>query len=123
MARTTVWQAFWISLRRLGIGFVLASSPSVSPSGSSWGTSLGGELSPASDFVIVGLAMPSLVWALLSGIWFGLGDLAPIFTVLMAAIHLVIIDTFEGVRDVPKDLSRGRRPRPTRHRGCAPSAI
>ena len=103
VARTTVWQAFWISLRRLGIGFALAFAIGV-PVGLLMGASRSVE-NFLHDFVIVGLAMPSLVWALLSGIWFGLGDLAPIFTVLMAAIPFVIINTFEGVRDIPKDLS------------------
>lgn len=103
VARTTVWEAFGISLRRLGIGFALALGIGV-PVGLLMGLSRPLE-NFFHDFVVVGLAMPSLVWALLTGIWFGLGDVAPIVTVAFAAAPFVILNTFQGVRDVPKDLT------------------
>jgi NitT/TauT family transport system permease protein len=102
VARTTVWEAFGISLRRLGTGFVFALAIGV-PIGLVMGVWRAAEHF-MHDFVVVGLAMPSLVWALLTGIWFGLGDLAPIITVILAALPFVILNTFEGVRDVPKEL-------------------
>lgn len=102
VARTTVWEAFAISLRRLGVGFVVALLVGV-PIGLLMGVWRAAEHF-LHDFVVVGLAMPSLVWALLTGIWFGLGDVAPIVTVVLAATPFVILNTFEGVRDVPKDL-------------------
>ncbi len=103
LGRTTVWEAFGISLGRLGTGFVLAFLIGV-PVGLLMGISRAIE-NFFHDFVVVGLAMPSLVWALLTGVWFGLGSRAPIVTVVLAALPFVIINTFEGVRDVPKDLS------------------
>jgi NitT/TauT family transport system permease protein len=54
--------------------------------------------------VVVGLAMPSLVWALIAGMWFGFGNLAPVVTVVLAAVTFVIINIAEGVRNVSKDL-------------------
>lgn len=103
LARATVWEAFGISLRRLGLGFLFAFAIGV-PIGLIMGISRSVE-NFVQDFVMVGLAMPSLVWALLTGIWFGMGDRAPVVTVLLAAVPFVIINTFEGVRDVPKDLT------------------
>lgn len=103
LARATVWEAFGISLRRLGGGFLLAFGIGV-PIGLMMGVSRALE-NFFQDFVVVGLAMPSLVWALLTGIWFGMGDASPIVTVFLAAVPFVIINTFEGVRDVPKDLT------------------
>lgn len=103
VARATVWEAFGISLRRLVLGFLLAFGVGV-PIGLMMGVSRALE-NFFQDFVVVGLAMPSLVWALLTGIWFGMGDASPIVTVFLAGVPFVIINTFEGVRDVPKDLT------------------
>ena len=103
LARTTVWEAFGISLGRLGTGLLVAFLIGV-PLGLLMGVSRSAE-NFFHDFVVVGLAMPSLVWALLTGIWFGLGNAAPIVTVILAAVPFVVINTFEGVRNVPADLS------------------
>jgi NitT/TauT family transport system permease protein len=103
VARTTVWEAFFISLRRLGTGFVIAYAIGV-PVGLLMGVSRWTERM-LRDFVLVGLAMPSLVWALLTGIWFGLDSAAPLVTVVLASTPFVIINTVEGVHDVPRELS------------------
>lgn len=103
LGRTTVWEAFAISLGRLGAGLLLAFLVGV-PLGLLMGISRTME-NFFHDFIVVGLAMPSLVWALLTGVWFGLGHAAPIVTVILAAVPFVVINTFEGVRDVPADLS------------------
>ena len=103
LARTTVWEAFGISLGRLGIGLAIAFMIGV-PLGLLMGISRAAE-NFFHDFVVVGLAMPSLVWALLTGVWFGLGHTAPVITVVLAGVPFVVINTFEGVRNVPADLS------------------
>ncbi len=103
LARANLYEAFGISLRRLAIGFALAFGVGV-PVGLLMGVSRSIE-NFFQDFVVVGLAMPSLVWALLTGIWFGMGDTSPVVTVFLAALPFVIINMFEGVRDVPKDLT------------------
>lgn len=103
LARTTVWEAFGISLGRLGVGFAMAFTIGV-PIGLLMGVSRSVE-NFFHDFVLVGLAMPSLVWALLTGVWFGIGSGAPIITVVLAGLPFVIINTFEGVRNVPRELS------------------
>jgi NitT/TauT family transport system permease protein len=103
VARTNVWQAFGISLRRLGLGFLIAFAIGL-PIGVLTGVSKWVDRM-LRDFILVGLAMPSLVWALLFGLWFGLDSAAPILTVLLAAVPFVIINTQEGVRDVPRDLN------------------
>lgn len=103
LGRTTVWQAFAISLRRLFTGFAIAFAIGV-PVGLLMGISRWIERM-FRDFVLVGLAMPSLVWALLTGLWFGLDSGATIITVILAATPFVVVNTLEGVRDVPRDLS------------------
>jgi ABC-type nitrate/sulfonate/bicarbonate transport system permease component len=103
LARTNVWQAFAISLRRLGLGFAIAFVVGV-PVGVLMGASRWIERL-LRDLVLVGLAMPYLVWALLTASWFGLDSNAMILTVVLAAVPFVIINTVEGVRDVPRELS------------------
>jgi len=103
VARTTVWQAFAISLGRLGTGFVIAFLAGV-PVGLAMGVSHWVERM-LRDLVVVGLTMPFLVWALLAGLWFGLNNAAPIATVVFAAAPSVVINTMEGVRDVPRDIT------------------
>lgn len=103
LARENLYQAFGTSLRRLGLGFFLAIGIGT-PIGLLMGLSRTIE-NFAQDFFVVGLAMPSLVWALLTGIWFGMGDTAPVVTVFLAALPFIVINTFEGVRDVSKELT------------------
>jgi NitT/TauT family transport system permease protein len=103
LGRTTVWEAFAISLRRLFTGFAIAFAIGL-PVGLLMGASRWIDRM-FKDFVLVGLAMPSLVWALLTGLWFGLDSGATIITVVLAATPFVIINTLEGVRDVPRELT------------------
>ena len=102
LAPQTVYQAFGTSLQRLLGGLAIAFAI---------GTPLGllmGLSKKATwflhDFVVVGLAMPSLVWALIAAMWFGFGTTAPVITVVLAAWTFVAINVAEGVRNVPKDL-------------------
>lgn len=107
VARTTVWEAFGISLRRLltGLGIAFAIG---TPIGVAMGASRKVD-SFFKDFALVGLAMPSLVWALLVGMWFGLGERGPLVTVVLAATPFVVMNAAEGVRDVPRELTQMAR--------------
>jgi ABC-type nitrate/sulfonate/bicarbonate transport system permease component len=102
LAPQTVYQAFGVSLQRLGIGLAIAFAIGL-PIGLVMGLSKKATWF-AHDFVVVGLAMPSLVWALIAAMWFGFGSTAPIITVVLAAVTFVVINIAEGVRNVPKDL-------------------
>lgn len=102
LAPHTVYQAFGISLRRLALGLALAVAIGL-PIGLLVGLFRSAEAF-LHDFVVVGLAMPSLVWALLAGMWWGLGDEPAVIVVVLAAVTFVIINVAEGVRDVPKRL-------------------
>jgi NitT/TauT family transport system permease protein len=102
LAPQTVYQAFAISLQRLGLGFLFALVVGVP-----LGLLVGLRRDAAAflhDFIVVGLAVPSLLWALITAMWFGYGSVAPIVTVLLAATPFVVINVAEGVRDVPREL-------------------
>ena len=102
LAPETVYQAFATSLRRLVTGFGIALLIGI-PIGLLMGLFKRVE-DFLHDFVVVGLAMPSLVWALIAAMWFGFVERSSIITVVLASITFVIINVSEGVRAVPKDL-------------------
>lgn len=102
LAPATVYEAFGITLARLGAGLGIAF-----PLGLAIGVAMG--LSRrfeafSHDLVIGGLTMPYLVWALIAALWFGFTFLTPVLVVALAAIPFVIMNVAEGVRAVSKDL-------------------
>ena len=60
--------------------------------------------SAAKDFNAVLNATSVFVWIVLAVIWFGLSDLAPIFTTLMITIPVVLSNIIEGIDNVDRRL-------------------
>jgi ABC-type nitrate/sulfonate/bicarbonate transport system permease component len=95
-------EAFSVSLLRLAVGFAFALVV---------GTVLGIAMgvfprveAMLHDFVVVGLAFPYLIWGLLVAMWFGFDGKGPIIVVFIAALPYVMLNSAEGVRNVPKEL-------------------
>jgi NitT/TauT family transport system permease protein len=101
-ARTTVYASFAITLLRLAAGlaltFVLGLIVGVAMGVSRRVDAL------LRDFVIGGLALPYLIWALVITMWLGFTFWTPVLVVVLASIPFVITNVVEGVRDVPRDL-------------------
>jgi ABC-type nitrate/sulfonate/bicarbonate transport system permease component len=58
------------------------------------------------DTMMVGLAIPAIIWALLTALWFGFAWKAPVFTVALAATPFVAVNVTQGVQAAPRDLIR-----------------
>ena len=56
------------------------------------------------DYVVVGLTIPSLAWAIIGVLWFGIQPLTPIFATFMITFPYITINIWEGMKDVDKDL-------------------
>jgi ABC-type nitrate/sulfonate/bicarbonate transport system permease component len=102
VAPNNLYQTFGISLRRLGIGWVMSMIV-----GTAIGLGMG--LSKAvnaffHDWVMALLAMPALAWALFLSLILGFGDTGPVWAVVLAGIPFVIVNVREGVRSTPTDL-------------------
>ena len=102
LARKNLYETFFISLRRLMSGFIIAMVL-----GTALGLAMG--LSRATnafchDWTMAILAMPALAWALFNSIIFGFDDRGPILTVILAGIPFVIVNVREGVRNTPREL-------------------
>lgn len=102
LAPDNMYIAFLITFRRLGVGLVLAAAMGV-PIGLLMGLSKRFE-AMVRDFVVVLLTLPYIIWALVLSMWFGFTDTASVWTVALSAVPYVILNVWEGVKDVPRDL-------------------
>jgi len=98
------WEHFSATLGRfsigLSIGFVV---------GTVLGIALGSSMflrALLSDMLLVLLALPAIIWAFLTTMWFGLGWEAPVYTVILSAAPFVAVNVAQGVRSVSPDLHR-----------------
>lgn len=57
-----------------------------------------------SDLNAAALAIPAVIWALLTTMWFGFGWLTPVVTVFLAGLPFVIVNIAKATRAVPADL-------------------
>jgi NitT/TauT family transport system permease protein len=58
------------------------------------------------DTMMVGLAIPAIIWALLTALWFGFAWKAPVLTVALTATPFVAVNVAQGVQATPRDLTR-----------------
>jgi NitT/TauT family transport system permease protein len=57
-----------------------------------------------SDLTMAGLAIPAVIWALLTTMWFGFGWLTPVVTVFLSGLPFVVVNIAKATRAVPADL-------------------
>ena len=58
------------------------------------------------DLVMVGIALPAFIWALLAVMWWGFGDIGPIFVACVSATPMLIVSTRQGAQAVDGDLQK-----------------
>ena len=102
LAPDNLYEAFAITFRRLFVGLVIAAVAGF-PIGLLMGLSDKVEAF-FHDIVVVLLTLPYLIWALVLSMWFGFTDTAAIWTVVLSAVPYIILNVWEGVKDVPRDL-------------------
>src|SRR5262245_58799446 len=56
--------------------------------------------------VMVGIALPAFIWALLAVLWWGFGDIGPIFVACISATPMLIVSTRQGAQAVEGDLQK-----------------
>jgi NitT/TauT family transport system permease protein len=98
------WEHFGATVPRfligLGFGFLLGVLLGIAIGTSSFLRAL------LSDMLLVFLALPAIIWAFLTVMWFGLGWEAPVYTVILSATPFVAVNVAQGVRSVSPDLHR-----------------
>jgi ABC-type nitrate/sulfonate/bicarbonate transport system permease component len=58
------------------------------------------------DLVMVGIALPAFIWALLAVMWWGFGAVGPIFVAAVSATPMLIVSTRQGAQAVDGDLQK-----------------
>jgi len=58
------------------------------------------------DIVVVGLAVPGIIWALLVILWFGFSFKAPVSAVALTATPFIAVQVAQGVRGTSRELMR-----------------
>lgn len=102
--RGVVWENFSVTADRFFTGLVFALV-----AGLALGLLIGmWPLARAllKDTMTVGLAIPAIIWALLTALWFGFNWKAPVLTVALTATPFVAVNVTQGVQAVPRDLVR-----------------
>jgi NitT/TauT family transport system permease protein len=56
------------------------------------------------SWIMVLLTVPSVCWAFLSVLWFGISDAAPILTIVLIVFPFVAMNVWEGTKAMEKDL-------------------
>jgi ABC-type nitrate/sulfonate/bicarbonate transport system permease component len=95
---------FVVTLQRFGLGLVIAVV-----SGTIIGILIGSSLfarALLNDTLLVFLALPAVIWAILTTMWFGIGPRAPIYTTALTAAPFVAVNVVQGVRAITPDLHR-----------------
>jgi NitT/TauT family transport system permease protein len=96
------WEHFLVTVQRFSIGLAVGFVIGV-VLGIALGT-LRFVKSLLNDVMLVFLALPAVIWAFLTVMWFGLGWEAPVYTVILATIPFVAVNVAQGVRAVSPDL-------------------
>jgi NitT/TauT family transport system permease protein len=56
------------------------------------------------SWIVVLLGMPAVAWAFLGVLWFGVGDAAPVFTIVLVALPVIALNIWQGVKSLNRDL-------------------
>jgi NitT/TauT family transport system permease protein len=54
--------------------------------------------------IMIGLTVPSLAWAVLALMWFGIREIAPIFTIFVILLPLITLNMWQGTKALDQDL-------------------
>jgi ABC-type nitrate/sulfonate/bicarbonate transport system permease component len=58
------------------------------------------------DTLLVLVALPAIIWAFLTQMWWGLGDRAVVITTFLSAFPFVAVNVVQGIQAIPRDLRR-----------------
>ena len=91
-----------VTMQRFGLGLVIALVVGVAV-----GILIGSSryfYALVNDTLLVFLALPAVIWAFITVIWFGIGWRAPVWTVVLAGFPFVAVNVSHGVQAIGSDL-------------------
>jgi NitT/TauT family transport system permease protein len=97
---------FWMHLRatilRVAMGFGIAFVVSVGA-----GILMGSRRLAEGVFeswVLVGLTIPGLCWAVLAVMWFGITEMAPVFAIVVVVLPMLTLNMWQGTKSLDREL-------------------
>lgn len=90
------------TLLRVGIGFLCAFVVSLG-----LGILMGVSRTAETFFeieILIGLTVPSLAWAVVALMWFGISEVAPIFTIFVIILPLITVNMWQGTKALDAEL-------------------
>ena len=100
----TLWDHIGASLFRVGTGFLLAVLVGV-PLGL-WMGWVKGAFMTLNPLVQILRPISPIAWIPLAILWFGVGDLSPIFLIFLSAVFPTIVQTADGVHTIDRKYLR-----------------
>jgi NitT/TauT family transport system permease protein len=58
------------------------------------------------DTLLVLVALPAIIWAFLTQMWWGMGDYAVVITTFLSAFPFVAVNVVQGIQAIPRELRR-----------------
>lgn len=104
IGRGGVWDNFLLTAERFfaGLGIAFVAGVALGLAMGMWGFAR----ALLKDTLTVGLAIPAIIWALLTALWFGFAWKAPVLTVALTATPFIAVNVLQGVQATPRDLLR-----------------
>lgn len=60
-------------------------------------------------YVLIGLTVPGLAWAVLALMWFGISELAPVFAIAVVTLPMLAVNMWQGTKAIDRDLLEMQR--------------
>jgi NitT/TauT family transport system permease protein len=92
---------------RVLIGFILALM-----AGSAVGIAMGVQRRIESfleGYILLGLTVPGLAWSVLALMWFGIGEVAPVFAVFVVVSPMIAVNMWHGTKAIDPELNEMQR--------------
>jgi NitT/TauT family transport system permease protein len=96
----TLWEHIGASLKRVAAGFILAVLVAV-PLGL-WMGRVGAVYNTLNPLFQILRPISPIAWIPLAILWFGVGDISPVFLIFLSAVFPVIVQTANGVHTIEK---------------------
>ena len=96
----SLWRHIGASLFRVGAGFLLAVIVGV-PLGL-WMGWVSGAYTTLNPLVQILRPISPIAWIPIAILWFGVGDVAPIFLIFLSSVFPAVVQTAHGVHTIPK---------------------
>lgn len=92
---------------RVSMGFAIALVL-----GSAVGIAMGvrrGLQSFLEGYVLIGLTIPGLAWAVLALMWFGISEVAPVFAIAVVTMPMLAVNMWQGTKAIDRELLEMQR--------------